>query len=156
MRTSSDGGSTWSTSRAVSGASLTSRVGMIGVATVSGSDLIAVFEATENGRYSMNSMTSSDDGKTCGNHRRVYTPTDNGNNAGAPQVINVGETLVVSFMTGDDTQLGQWTSGAQTSNRSCFRTSCRAECSSPNWVGVYQRLFLSTDAPDWRLGVQCL
>lgn len=112
MRTSTDGGRTWSTSRVVSGASLTSRDGMIGVATASGSNLIAVFESTENGRYRINSVTSSDDGKTWGNRTRVYTPTGNGNNAGAPQVINVGETLVISFMTDEDTQLGQWTSGA--------------------------------------------
>ena len=112
MRTSLDGGSTWSSARMVSGKSVTSRDGMIGVATVTGSGVIAVFENTEDGRYSIDSMTSSDDGKTWGNRRRVYTPTGNGNNAGAPQVINVGGTLVVSFMTDEDTQLGQWISGA--------------------------------------------
>jgi photosystem II stability/assembly factor-like uncharacterized protein len=112
MRTSSDGGRTWSTSRIVSGASVTTRDGMIGVATVSGSSLVAVFESNESGHYSINSVTSSDDGKTWGNRRRVYTPTGNGNNAGAPQIVNVGGTLAVSFMTDEDTQLGQWTSGA--------------------------------------------
>ena len=112
MRTSSDGGKTWSSTRIVSGASVTSRDGMIGVATVSGSNLIAVFETNESGHYTVNSVTSTDDGKTWGNRRRVYTSTGNGNNAGAPQVINVGGTLAVSFMTDEDTQLGQWTSGA--------------------------------------------
>ena len=85
---------------------------MIGVAAVRGSSLIAVFETNESGHYTINSVTSSDDGKTWGNPRRVYTPTGNSNNAGAPQVINVEGTLVVSFMTDEDTQLGQWTSGA--------------------------------------------
>jgi hypothetical protein len=112
MRTSRDGGKTWSTSQIISGNSMISRDGMVGVATVSGSRLIAVFESTENGRFSINSVTSSDDGKTWGDRKRVYTPTGNGNNAGAPQVINVGGTLVVSFMTDEDTQKGHWIDGA--------------------------------------------
>ncbi|GAB7333514.1 hypothetical protein MBLNU13_g05098t2 [Cladosporium sp. NU13] len=112
MRTSSDGGKTWSTARIVSDASVTSRDGMIGVATVSGSSLIAVFKSNESGHFAMNSVTTNDDGKTWGIRRQDYSPTGNGKNAGAAQVINVGGTLVVSFMTDEDNQLGQWISGA--------------------------------------------
>lgn len=112
MRTSSDGGRTWTPARAVSGTSIQSRDGMVSVATVSGSSLVAVFESTRDGHFGIYSTTSSDDGETWGNRQQVYTPTGNGNNAGAPQVINAGGTLVVSFMTDEDTQLGKWTSGA--------------------------------------------
>lgn len=112
MRTSTDGGRTWSSARVVSGSSITSRDGMIGVVTVKGSSVIAVFENNEDGHYSINSVTSGDDGKTWGNRKRVYTPTGNANNAGAPQVITVGGTLVLSFMTDEDTQSGKWVSGA--------------------------------------------
>ena len=59
MRTSSHGGCTWSTSRVVSGASLTLQDGMTGVATVSGSDLIVDSENTDNGHVMMNSRATT-------------------------------------------------------------------------------------------------
>lgn len=103
MRTSTDGGTTWSTSTIVSGADTTdARDGMIGVATVSGENLIAVFESeTDGGLFSVYSVTSSDDGTTWGNRQTVYA-APSGYNAQAPQVTNVGGTLVVSFMYDED------------------------------------------------------
>lgn len=61
-----------------------------------------VFESTEgSGRFSINSIISPDDGLTWSNRQGVYTaPPDR--NAGAPQIINVGGTLVVSFITDED------------------------------------------------------
>jgi hypothetical protein len=44
---------------------------------------------------------SHDDGKSWGQRARLYTAR-NGLNAGAPQVVNVGGTLVTSFMTNED------------------------------------------------------
>ncbi|KAI9811168.1 MAG: hypothetical protein M1827_005619 [Pycnora praestabilis] len=111
-RESSDGGATWSTANTISGTDITSRDGMTGVATVSGSTVIAVFECEQNGLFVVDAITSTDDGVTWGDRRNVYTPTGTNNNAGSPQVINVGGTLVVSFMTDEDTQLHDWTSGA--------------------------------------------
>lgn len=112
MRTSTDGGQTWSTATTISGSDITARDGMLGVATVSGSELIAVFETSQNGLFTVNSIHSPDDGKTWGNRTRVYTPTGTNNNAGSPQVANVGGTLVVSFMTDEDTQEHNWFQGA--------------------------------------------
>lgn len=104
MRTSTDGGATWSTATTISGAEFTNvRDGMLGVAAVSASNLIAVFESEQNGGpFSIHSITSADDGKTWGNRQTVYTPTGSGTNAQAPQVISVGGTLVVSFQTDED------------------------------------------------------
>ena len=65
MRTSTDGGATWSDATTISGASTTNtRDGMIGVATVNGPNLLAVFETESGGLFTINSITSSDDGLT--------------------------------------------------------------------------------------------
>lgn len=71
---------------------------MTGVATVSGSTLMTLFASTKgSGRFSINSIISPDDGITWSNQQRVYTtPPDR--NAGAPQIVNVGGTLVLSFI----------------------------------------------------------
>ncbi|MCJ1388528.1 hypothetical protein MMC18_001375 [Xylographa bjoerkii] len=104
MRTSTDGGVTWSTATTISGEDITARDGMLGVATVSGSNVIAVFESEQNGYFTIKSITSTDDGATWGNRQLVYTPTGTNTNANAPQVVNVGGTMCVSFMTNEDTQ----------------------------------------------------
>ena len=109
---SQDGGQTWGTAYTISGQNLTSRDGMTGVATISGSNLIAVFESEQGGYFQVDSITSSDDGVSWGNRQTVYLPTGTDNNAGAPQVVNVGGTLCVSFMTDEDTQLHDWVNGA--------------------------------------------
>jgi hypothetical protein len=45
-------------------------------------------------------VTSSDDGKTWGNRQVVHQPA--AGNANAPQVVNVGGTLMCSFQTNED------------------------------------------------------
>lgn len=115
MRTSVDGGCTWSEPTVISGQDRLSRDGMLGVAVVRGTELIAVFESEQNGLFTVDSIRSRDDGKTWGARRRVYTPSGTDNNAGAPQVVNVGGTLVVSFMTDEDTQLHRWSGSASAS-----------------------------------------
>ena len=103
MRTSTDGGATWSSAAIISGAELSNaRDGMVDVASTGGSNLIAVFETETTGLFHIGSVTSSDDGKTWGNREAVYTPSGTNTNANAPQVANVGGTLVVSFQTDED------------------------------------------------------
>ena len=113
-RISTDGGKTWSSSRTISGTGITARDGMLGVATIAGSKLMAVFETETTGVFNIMSITSADDGKTWTNRRTVYESTGTGNSAGAPQIINVGGNLVVSFQTSEDSNLGQV--GAYTSH----------------------------------------
>ncbi|KAI0454830.1 glycoside hydrolase family 93 protein [Xylaria acuta] len=106
VKYSYDGGSTWSnaTPMTVSGAGVTSRDGMIGVANIDGNgNLMAVFENTEaGGRFSIDYVRSHDDGRSWGERGRLYTASNNGQ-AIAPQIINVGGTLVASFMTDEST-----------------------------------------------------
>ena len=117
---SSDGGATWSAPVTVSGAGVTARDGMASVAQLpngGSGDLICVFESDDTAPggtnlFTLVAVTSSDDGRTWGNRRTVYTPTGYGNNAGAPQVVRVGSTLTVSFMTDEDTSDHHWISGA--------------------------------------------
>jgi hypothetical protein len=116
LLTSADGGQTWSAEQTISGQDITSRDGMLGVATIgTGSELLAVFECEQNGLFVVDSVSSSDGGITWGNRRNVYTPTGSSKNAGAPQVINVGGTLVVSFMTNEDTSgtASDWPNNAE-------------------------------------------
>jgi Neuraminidase (sialidase) len=102
MRTSTDGGATWSTAKVISGGELSAnRDGMLGIASTGGSGLIAVFETNTNGGpFSIHSVSSNDDGKTWGNRRDVYIASRG--QAQAPQVINVGGTLVASFQSDED------------------------------------------------------
>jgi hypothetical protein len=103
MRTSTDGGATWTSANVISGGDTdNTRDGMLGVTQVSGDNLIAVFESIPSGStFSVYSVTSSDDGSTWGNRQTVYAAPP-GFNAQAPQVTNVGGTLVVSFQTDED------------------------------------------------------
>lgn len=103
MRTSSDGGKTWSASKTISGDGITSRDGMTGVATIGGK-VIAVFESESSGLFSIMSITSNDDGNSWGNRATVYSPDSSNTSAGAPQIVNVGGALGVSFMTNEDAQ----------------------------------------------------
>ncbi|KAL9107002.1 MAG: hypothetical protein Q9227_008038 [Pyrenula ochraceoflavens] len=104
MRTSTDQAVTWSDPSTVTGAEQpNSRDGMQGVATVTGSELIDVFETeTGGGQFTIGAVSSSDDGKTWGNRRTIFTPSVGNANANAPQVVNVGGTLVVSLQTDED------------------------------------------------------
>lgn len=113
MQVSTDGGSTWSAPVMVTGDGVTARDGMVGIATVSGRDLLMVFESVPpGGTFTVNAVSSTDDGLTWTDRRLVYAPTGSNNNAGAPQVVNVGGTLCVSFMTDEDTQDHMWITGA--------------------------------------------
>ncbi|OJD40624.1 glycoside hydrolase family 93 protein [Diplodia corticola] len=99
VRTSTDGGATWSSATTFTGAELTNaRDGMLGVAEFDGG-LIAVFETeTGGGKFHIGAVTY--DGTSWGDRRVVYE--SDGFNAQAPQVANVGGTLVVSFQTDED------------------------------------------------------
>ena len=112
MRISRDGGASWGDEVTISGEGLKRRDGMIGVASMGGTSLIAVFESGHQRQFRIDSVSSPDDGVTWGDRRTVYVPTGERNNAGAPQVVNVGGTLCVSFMTDEDTQLHAWSKGA--------------------------------------------
>ena len=115
MTTSTDGGVTWSTAVTITGGDLTdARDGMSGVTPVdtTGQNLIIIFETELNGLFTVNAMTSADDGATWTDRHNVYTPTGTDNNAASPQVILVGTTLVASFMTDEDTSDHDWTTGA--------------------------------------------
>lgn len=101
-RFSTDGGASWTAASTISGDGITARDGMTGVTTISGNRLICVFESETTGAFSIYSITSDDDGKTWGNRQTVYTPANPNTSAGAPQVINVGGTLAVSFITNED------------------------------------------------------
>ncbi|KAI0097778.1 glycoside hydrolase family 93 protein [Hypoxylon sp. NC0597] len=113
MKYSTDGGSTWSHWIAVSGGDRTSRDGMVGVAPIDNDgNLIAVFENTESGPFSVDYVISHDDGLSWGERNRLYTAR-NGKLAGAPQVYNVWGTLVASFMTNEDVDGTNGYDGAQ-------------------------------------------
>ncbi|KXN84070.1 hypothetical protein AN958_00485 [Leucoagaricus sp. SymC.cos] len=117
MRSSTDGGLTWSGVTIVAGGSTTGRDGMPGCAdfTTNGqAKVMCVFETTEGlGRFNVKSVVSNDDGNTWGERAQVYIATGDNNNAGAPQIIaTTGGALVVSFMTDEDTSLHQWVNGA--------------------------------------------
>jgi Neuraminidase (sialidase) len=138
MRTSTDGGSTWSAATVISsGGTGDTRDGMVGVATVDGENLIMVFESeTDGGLFSVYSQTSSDDGTTWGNRALVYE-APSGWNAQAPQVINVGGTLVVSFMydpnNDEDASIQLVTS---TDGGSTWSTITEAFPTAASWAGM--------------------
>lgn len=78
---------------------------MTGVTTVSGSNLMAVFETETSGLFTIASITSADDGETWGNRQTIYAPDSPYTSAGAPQIVTVGSTLVVSLQTNEDSVL---------------------------------------------------
>ena len=96
---------------------------MTGVTTVSGTTLMAVFESETNGLFTVNSITSSDDGKTWGSRKTIYTPDSPNTSAGAPQTVNVGGTLCVSFMTNEDSSLSAPSNGYTTDTAAKLITS---------------------------------
>ncbi|KAK3388502.1 Sialidase [Sordaria brevicollis] len=112
MRFSTDEGLTWSDPPILVSSSphANSRDGMTGVSLVSSDpcrkkELICVFETTlPDGTFTISSVFSSDDGLTWGHRKTVYTAAGK-KWAGAPQVYLVGETLVVSFLTNEGTDL---------------------------------------------------
>ncbi|GJN67805.1 hypothetical protein PLICBS_001847 [Purpureocillium lilacinum] len=105
---SSDLGQTWSKPATVAGTDYTARDGMPSVVNVAASSrnsqAFAVFESGKGPTFVVDyvkTMKDNDDSQW-GGRSRIYTPKNN-LQAGAPWVINVGGTLVVSFMTNEDT-----------------------------------------------------
>lgn len=114
LQRSDDDGKTWSTAQVISGSGLETRDGMIGVAHTSpdSKTKIAIFETGDPGLgqpFSVWTVRTEDDGATWGPERTVVYQPD-GHNAGAPQIIRVGERLVASFGTDEDG--GIWPGGA--------------------------------------------
>jgi hypothetical protein len=78
MRSSTDGGATWSGVTTVAGGSTTGRDGMPGCTDFAGSTtkVLCVFETTEGtGTFTVKSVVSNDDGNTWGETSQVYIPT---------------------------------------------------------------------------------
>ena len=84
---------------------------------------MAVFESETTGLFTIMSITSSDDGKTWANRKTIYTPNSPNTSAGAPQIVNVGGTLCVSFMTNEDSTLTAPSNGYTTNTAAKFITS---------------------------------
>lgn len=114
LRRSDDGGETWTSAQVISGTGIETRDGMLGVAHTSANSKtkIAIFETANpalSQKFSVWTVRTEDDGATWGPERTVvYQP--GGYNAGAPQIIRVGERLVASFGTDEDG--GVWPGGA--------------------------------------------
>lgn len=105
MKTSNDGGKSWSdvATTVSDGDNGTRRDGMVGVAEIDSEHLIAVFESlsTQSGTQGyIGSVESFDGGKTWDQQTRtvVHQPAD-GATIGAPQILKVGNNLVVSFQS---------------------------------------------------------
>ncbi|KAI1811661.1 glycoside hydrolase family 93 protein [Poronia punctata] len=144
MRQSSDGGKTWSAPIMISGEGRTSRDGMIGVAKIDNNgNLLAVFENTESGGFSIDYVISHDDGRSWGERTRLYTAANNGE-ATAPQVVNVGGTLVASFMT-DESTGSNGSDGAQmkvitsTNGGKTWSASVVTGDVASHWPGLFAR-----------------
>jgi len=103
----------WSPAVTVTGSTLATRDGMLGVAELDGR-LYMVFESQPTGHFMIFMV---EDGATWENRRIIVDPTCSAAagktcHAGAPQIANVGGRLVVSFMTDEDGPYGSWPSGA--------------------------------------------
>ena len=105
LRLSSDGGKHWNTPSTVVGTDASDRRdGMPGVAMLADKSLVCVFESLRNSIFTLQSVASTDDGKTWGPRQTVYEAEGPKRNAQSPQIANAGgDVLVVSFMTDEDT-----------------------------------------------------
>ncbi|KAF2998208.1 hypothetical protein E8E13_004960 [Curvularia kusanoi] len=114
LRRSTDGGKSWTSAQVISGAGIQLRDGMLGVARTSANSRskVAIFETGNPGLgtpFSVWTVRTEDDGASWSTSRTaVYQPA--GHNAGAPQIIRVGDKLVASFGTDEDG--GVWPGGA--------------------------------------------
>ena len=103
MTPSSDQGETWGALITVAGAGIESRDGMTGVTAIVDSQLIAVFESQQQGQFTIKRVLSPNDGQTWDERAQVYQPGGGPcSSAAAPQIVNVGGRLCVSFMTDED------------------------------------------------------
>ncbi|KAJ6561158.1 glycoside hydrolase family 93 protein [Mycena vulgaris] len=119
MRSSTNNGASWSGTTTVAGGSTTGRDGMPGctdfVTPAGAARLLCVFETTEGSApaFNVKSVVSSNDGVTWGGRAQVFVPGGSSNDAGAPSVVTTSQgTLVVSFMTNEDTSSTNWPLGA--------------------------------------------
>ncbi|KAJ6581102.1 glycoside hydrolase family 93 protein [Mycena capillaripes] len=118
MRSSTNNGLSWSAATTVAGGTTTGRDGMPGCTDFTSGGVarvLCVFETTEGTapKFTVKSVVSSNDGVSFGERAQVYRPGGTGTNAGAPQVVTTSAgTLVVSFMTDEDTAANTWPSGA--------------------------------------------
>ncbi|KAK7185680.1 hypothetical protein DPSP01_007446 [Paraphaeosphaeria sporulosa] len=111
IRATSDNGLTWSPERVFTGEDTNARDGMLGVARVAENSptKVAIFESGTDGHFIVQTVRSTDDGATWDPTR--YTVSSNpGWNAGAPQIVRVGSTLVASYGTNE--KGGAWPEGA--------------------------------------------
>lgn len=115
MRTTGDGGQTWSGPTVVAGSGVTARDGMPGVAAVSTgafNGIVLIYETGVNGQFVVHSQMSSDSGATWTPRALVYSPGGSFN-AGAPQIIALPSgALVASFMTDEGTAVSNWPNNA--------------------------------------------
>ncbi|KND86905.1 hypothetical protein TOPH_08448 [Tolypocladium ophioglossoides CBS 100239] len=115
MKISKDNGESWSSPMPVSGQDIRSRDGMTGVANVDDEgNVICVFESLRNNVFSIDYVLSDDDGFTWPSRGRLYKAKNN-RDAGAPQIVNVGGTLVADFMSNEDVdpRNGNYVDGGQ-------------------------------------------
>ncbi|KAJ4350074.1 uncharacterized protein N0V89_008695 [Didymosphaeria variabile] len=111
IRETTDNGAIWTPERVFTGLDTNARDGMLGVARVAKDSptKVAIFESGTDGHFIVQTVRSTDDGKTWEPTR--YTVSSNpGWNAGAPQIIRVGSTLVGSFGTNE--KGGEWPESA--------------------------------------------
>lgn len=113
LRTSADGGRTWSAARTATGGGEALRDGMTGVAATTDRGrpaLVMVFETTRRpGVFSVEAVVSYDDGLSWAHRQVVHAPADPRANAGAPQVeafANGG--LATVFMSDEDVEGRDW------------------------------------------------
>lgn len=111
VRESTTNGQTWTAERTFTGQNINNRDGMLGVAhTAEGSQTkVAIFESGVGPHFDVWTVLTKDDGKTWEPTR--YSVYGGANfNAGAPQIIRVGNKLVASFETNESG--GTWPTGA--------------------------------------------
>lgn len=110
MKTSHDGGRTWSPPNTVTGLGEELRDGMTGIAATTDKGrpaLVMVFETTRLGRFSVEAVVSYDDGETWG-HRHTVIEAQPAGNAGSPQIESFANGgLATVFMTDVDTEDGR-------------------------------------------------
>ncbi|PSN72250.1 neuraminidase, partial [Corynespora cassiicola Philippines] len=109
LRRSTDEGKTWSAAQVISGADVTARDGMLGVARTAPDSptKLAIFESGDP-MFTIHTVRTDNDGESWGGRALVYENA--GGNAGAPQIIRVGDRLVASFGTDEDG--GDWPTGS--------------------------------------------
>ncbi|KAF2639247.1 neuraminidase [Massarina eburnea CBS 473.64] len=71
-------------------------------------NLIMAFETNEVGPFKVWTVTSSNGGKSWGDRKIIFSPETPtaGRQAGGPGIVNMNGTLVVSFMTNQDAEVG--------------------------------------------------